>query len=199
MREAANAAVMNVVVAVSDPVFRSMDGALWFAFNFKHGTVKPSALAQMMSSKAHKSRGLGGLDGAGQAGMIKSEVMALGPVRSNILAARFSPNGIPCSCRAPCCQGYKPNPEWSDAIEILSGQAMTAALAGKVSNYRLRMGIVARYFGVRASLPRLAEECGVHKDTASVHNSAVGAWLGREEQLARYDIEGRLKMAGIIE
>ena len=73
---------------MSEAVFRSARGALMFAFNFTHGTLKKSALAGMMGASPN-GRGLGGLDGAAQAGMIKAEVDHLPELHQAILIARW--------------------------------------------------------------------------------------------------------------
>ncbi len=57
-------------------------------------------------------RGLGGGDGAAQAGMIRSEVEQLDRIAQAFLVARFAPASIPCDCGRPCCSGRQSNEEW---------------------------------------------------------------------------------------
>jgi len=183
---------------MSEAVFRSARGALMFAFNFTHGTLKKSALAGMMGASPN-GRGLGGLDGAAQAGMIKAEVDHLPELHQAILIARYTPPVSPCACGRPCCRGSVETPEWGRAVNWLTEYVLVAGLVGTVSHHRLRRTLVMRYFGQKIHLVATAELCGVHRHTAENHNSKVVQHLRQEEKLAEYDIEGRLKLAGIVE
>ena len=181
-------------------LFRSTNAALSFAFNFTHGQYKSSAMATMMGGPKPTGRGLGGLDGAGTSGMIRAEIEALDPrIRGQILIARFAVRAVPCDCRHSCCSGFRPNTEWLLAIAEISELVRTGALAGCSVNFQLRHTLVRRYFGVHCSLIDAAAAAGVDRDTASAHASRVIGYLKAQEQRARYDIEGRLKAAGIVE
>lgn len=187
-------------MVIDQPIFRTVNGALAFAFNFKHGQYKPSAMAQMMASRGSSGRGLGGLDGAAQAGLIRAGVDALEPrIRGHILAARFSVRALPCPCKRPCCSGWKSNEEWLVAISEISNTVRQAALAGTVVNFTLRHAIVRRYFGVRQSLADAARASGVERHTASAHANKVISYLREEERHARYAIEAVLKESNVVE
>jgi len=181
-------------------LFRTADAALAFAFNFKHGQTKRSGLAVMMGGGGGNGRGLGGLDGAGQAGMIEGEVERLDPsIRSRILIARFAPRVLPCACKAACCSGWRSNRDWLLAVSDIVALVREAALAGCTVNFTLRYAIVQRYFGVRRSLVDAATAADVDRHTASAHAGKVIGYLREEERQARYAIEARLKVAGIVE
>lgn len=186
-------------MVTDQPIFRTVNGALAFAYNFKHGQVKPSQLATMMGP-SKTGRGLGGLDGAGQAGMILDQVGALKPqVRVWILAARFAVRALPCDCRRACCSGWKWNNEWLFPISEIVDIVREAALTGTVVNFTLRRAIVRRYFGVRQSLVDAARASGVERHTASAHANKVISYLRDEERHARYAIEATLKQADVVE
>jgi hypothetical protein len=119
---------------------------------------------------------LSGIDGAGQAGMIRREVKMLGEFHEAIVIASFAPSSTPCSCRAACCSGAKINREWSEAIYIVT-MAVMEKLTCKMSHYQLRRGIVERQFGAKQTISELAERCGVNRDTVSEHNSILTSWL----------------------
>src|SRR5262245_5671313 len=127
-------AVENVA---SEPAFTSAHAALKFAFNFSHGTLKRGVLAQMLGGGG-SGRGLAGLDGAAQAGMIQCELGALSKIRRSILAAKFAPQHEPCACRSPCCRGYVENRTFGEAIESISEFVLVEGLTGNISHYRLR-------------------------------------------------------------
>lgn len=184
---------------LEEPLFRTTKGALAFAFNFTHGTTKKGALAGMMGGASPKGRGLGGLDGAGQAGMILAEVRELVGQRYRILTCRYSPPKTPCTCKAPCCVGFRLNRDWAEAIDWLAMHVQAAALAGTVSNYRLRRALVCRFFGEEVSMVSVANQCGVKRDTAAEHNKRVMHYLGEEERMAELEIGQRLYEVGLVE
>lgn len=184
--------------SVETPPFRTAKAALAFAFNFSHGTVKKGFLAALVGS-SRPGRGLSGLDGAGQAGLIRAEVGQLQPVRAHVLAGRFAPRSIPCTCRRACCAGFVLNGEWAQAVEWLTGHVLAHALSGTVSNFRLRRTLVVRYLGEEVSIARAANECHVKRDTAAEHNKRVVTYLGEQERMADIEIKGRLEAAGVVE
>lgn len=185
-----------------EAIFRSVRGAMMFAMNFTHGTVKKSSLAEMMGGPTKVGRGLGGLDGAAQAGMIRAELDRILPQRKAIIVGRCASPSIPCdaTCRAHCCRGWRENPEWGGAINFLTAYVIEAGVeVGVVSHYRMRRAMVGRYFGLKRNLVEIAQLCGVHKNTASAHNKAIVEHLKKQEQLAMYEVEGLLKEAGVID
>jgi hypothetical protein len=181
-------------------LFRSTNAALAFAFNYRHGQYTSSAMGTLMGGPKPTGRGLGGLDGSAQAGMIKAEIDTMTPrIRGQILVARFAVHALPCDCRRACCSGWHPNAEWLRAIDEIADVVRTEALAGCSVNYTLRHAMVQRYFGVSQSLAKVALAADVNRDTASTHARRVIAYLRPEERYARYAIEGRLKAGGIVE
>jgi hypothetical protein len=179
-------------------LFTTIHGALRFAFNFSYGTAtKTSGINAMMGGAKPKGRGLGGLDGAAQAGMIRSEVAALPKHQADIVVARYVARELPCACRFPCCRGYRENREWADAIDDLTKNVIR--VCPTVSHHRLRRGLVMRHFGVKVSFTELANACNVNRDTASAHNEKIAAYLKTEEKAAIWMVEGVLKAKGMIE
>ena len=180
-----------------EPVFTSAHGALKFATNYVHGTLKKTFLALALG-EGRIGRGLSGLDGAAQAGMICLELTNLSPLWRAILIARFTVPTIPCPCHAPCCRGSRENPDWALAVDYLTEYVLVAGLTGTISHHRLRRSLVKRYFGVRESFVDIADMCGVHRTTASEYNKDVVECFREIERLAFIAIEGRLKQAGIV-
>jgi len=182
---------------MSEAVFRSAHGALMFALNFTHGTLKRSVLVGMIGSGGN-GRGLCGLDGAAQAGMIRAELEKLAMPRRMILVARYVAATIPCDCGRSCCSRIRENAEWSEAVNYLSEYVLHEGLTGTVSHYRLRRTLVMRYFGQKVYLVAMAEQCGVGKNTASAYNQKITERFRQEERLANYEIEGLLKATGVM-
>lgn len=183
---------------IDSTLFRTARGALLFATNYAHGQTKKSGLVKMMGG-GRPGRGLGGLDGAGQAGMILAALMRLPKVQQALLVARHTAAVTPCACRAPCCKGFREEPEWASAVEFLIEDILRQGLTGTVSHYRLRRALVSRYLGIRLSFVDVAKQCGINRDTASDRYKKVKDYLGDQEKRAYWEMEGQLKNAGVVE
>lgn len=203
----------SATAEVFAPLFDNAHGALVFAFNFSGQCYDRPMMNRMASPAVGSGKGLVGLDGAAQAGMIRSEVKAMGKLAEAILIARVAPRVTPCSCRSACCSGHKPNKEWTDAISVLADYVRTTALAGCTSNGMLRREYVVRYFtrkDERISLEALAEKHDIHRDTVSAHAAKVALLLGGAhpkkgkpgvpglESAAMDAIEDRLRDIGMV-
>jgi hypothetical protein len=182
-----------------EALFEYGRSALRFALNFTHGSLKETFLARAMKGGGRPGRGLAGLDGAAQAGMIKQLLHLLDPVRRDFIIARFTIPRSPCPCKAPCCSGYRETPDWGRAIESLTDFVLRAGLTKAISHHRLRKAVVIKYFGVRVRLVDVAEHCGVDSDTAGALNRRVKDRFRDEEALAEEAVHGHLLAAGIIE
>ncbi|MFY3603285.1 hypothetical protein ACOTHZ_11205 [Achromobacter xylosoxidans] len=166
------------MTGTSEPLFASAHAALAFAFNYsKQQYDRPMINRIATSSTGQKGKGLSGTDGAGQAGMIRAELAKLTVLEQAVLTLSIAERQIPCECHAACCAGYKPNPEWMDALSVISSAAAAEALSGCISNGRLRAGLIQKLFGVKVSLVDLAERCHVDADTAGSHHLKLKRWL----------------------
>ena len=162
-------------------LFQNAHGALTFAFNFSGQAYDRPMMNRLASPAIGSGKGLVGLDGAAQAGIIRAEVQAMGKLAEAIIIARIAPRSVPCHCRSACCAGHRPNKEWTDAVAYLADYVRTAALAGCTSNCMLRREYVVRYFtrkDDRISLEALADKHDIHRDTASAHAAKVAMLLG---------------------
>jgi len=198
------------MIVQDEALFSSAHAAMVFAFNFSGQQYDKSMMARMASTPGRAGKGLGGLDGAAQAGMIRAELAHLCELHASILIARVAPPTIPCECQHACCSGHRPNPEWVNAIQSLT-QLAIGELSGHLSHYTLRRGIIERYFGIKHVLADLASQCAVNPDTASAHNAKLVRWLKGmpakggtpavtgAEALAWLRIGDRLQEAGMVE
>jgi hypothetical protein len=202
-----------VEVQMEEALFSSAHAALVFAFNFSGQSYDRPMMNRMATASTGSGKGLVGLDGAGQAGMIRAEVKSMGKLAEAILIARIAPRTTPCSCRASCCSGHKPNKEWTDAISFLSDHVRTTALAGCTANGLLRRECVIRYFtrkDDRRSIEAIAEEHDIARNTVSAHARKVsfcfGGAPGRKgqsavpglEDAAMAAIDDRLREIGLV-
>lgn len=162
----------------AEPMFKSAHAALVFALNYSMQQYDRPLMNRVAAGPAkEEGKGLSGLDGAAQAGMIRAELARLAPLHQAVLVASIAPHQVPCECRAACCGGWKTNPEWSDSVSELTTVAAAAALAGCVSNGRLRSALIQRLLGAKATLADLAARHDVDEKTASAHNAKLKRWL----------------------
>lgn len=190
-------------------LFDSAHGALVFAFNFSGQSYDRPMMNRMAAPAIGSGKGLVGLDGAAQAGFIRSEVQAMGKLAEAILIARLAPRTQPCSCKSPCCSGHKPNREWTEAISYLADYVRTTALAGCTAHGMLRREYVIRHFSrkdERVSIDKLAEKHDAGRNTVSAHAGKVSGLFGggRDnaapglEAAAMMAIEDRLRDIGMV-
>lgn len=183
---------------IEEPLFVTTRGALWFAHNFTHGSLKKSAMAAMIPDGEPAGKGLGGLDGAAQAGMILAEVSTLSPLGQNLTMARYAPRKALCKCGSHCCTGFKPNRQWSEAIDWLANHVHAAVQVGVFSHYHLRRALVMRYFGEESNFRDIAAKCGVNKDTASHYNQKISAYLSAQEAKIEQQADELLRTVGVV-
>ena len=185
----------------ADKLFKSAHSALVFAFHFSGQCYDRPAMNKLASPSVGTGKGLAGLDGAGQAGMIRSKVKTLGPRMEAVLIARCAPPSMPCECRAPCCGGWKTNSEWFDAITELS-YYVERSLANTTANGLMRRLYVERYFackGKRMTVDAIAERVELTRQTAGAHYCAVIKSLGDLESAAQQAIDSVLRDGGLLE
>ena len=136
---------------MDEPLFQSTHSALLFAYNFQ-GNPAMSIMNRMIKNPgdtiAPPSKGLAGLDGAAQAGMIRRNVASLGRFHEALIIAEFAPRVHPCSCRSSCCSGYDRNQEWSDAVNYIADIVRTGALDGHRTTHPIRRACVEKFFGM---------------------------------------------------
>jgi len=172
---------MDHTIEAGLPPFDSMHAALMFAFHHSSQTYARPTMNRMASPAPASGHGLGGLDGAAQAGMIRAEVAALGRLAEAIIIARIAPHGTPCHCGSPCCSGRRPNREWIDAIAWLADHIRRTALNGCTANAVLRHEYVRRHFtrkADRVSIDALASRHGLNRNTISSHTGKVSEYFG---------------------
>ncbi|MEN5158949.1 hypothetical protein [Achromobacter spanius] len=164
--------------AGEEPLFKNAHAALTFALNYSMQQYDRPLMNRVAAGPSKgDGKGLSGLDGAGQAGMIRAELAKLKPLQQAALLVSAAPSQILCDCRVSCCSGWKVNPEWQDAMSVLNSAAAAGALSGCVSNGRLRSALIQRHFGAEVSLLKLAERYEVGERTAEAHSAKLKRWL----------------------
>lgn len=165
-------------------LFTSADSALRFAFSYSTQHYSPTPMARAMrGGDVGTGKGLVGVDGAAQAGMIRAELREFSELDRSLLIAQFAPVELPCDCTRACCSGNRPNVEWADAVSYLT-EHTTYLFAGHLSSYRLRRTLVERHFGAhrdihgkKLTIERLAQQCEIHRQTVSTHHQKLMAYF----------------------
>lgn len=180
-------------------IFRSAHEAIVFALNYSGQQYAMSPFARLMQEGALGSgRGLAGLDGAGQAGMVIAELAKLDYYPAVALIARCATRQIKCDCHSTCCSGWRVNEIWRQAISIMTDHAMTA-LAGELSNRAVRQASVQKHFGHKVTIQEIADDAGIHRETAGKQHAKIVAALKSLESRAWATFSDAVEAAGMIE
>lgn len=179
-------------------LFTSTHAALTFAYNFNGTNV---VTAMIGAPPAGTGKGLGGLDGAGEAGNIKRIVCDRGIKDEMLVVAKFAPHIIPRSLG----KGWYTSLAWTTAIRYLASLVEQDCFNGRgEDNYR--MEVIAKAFERnRNSIEDIGNKFSIPKSTVyrhlrAVKRSLIGLRIGRKGmlQVAMEEIEVELRKAGIV-
>ncbi len=166
-----------------EPLFPSAHAALMFAHWFAHQAgPAPTAHAKLMRGPVGSGKGLAGLDGAGQAGMILAEVATLAPILRAVITARFAPEF---------------SPEYRAAIVKVLLPHAAAQLGSGINSRRLVGDLVQRYFGVKVQHADLAERHELSESAIRAKWRPIRERLRADEARSWEAISDRLRIAGI--
>ena len=164
------------VAVEGDYLFESLHGALTFAFRYSGQQYSPSVLAQMMKGPSRSGKGLSGLDGAAQAGLIRGLIGKLPKNELSMITAKFSAE------------------EWEriEAMKVLVVPAICSLGTGCHSS-RVAQALVQRYFGADVHLGDLSAKYYINLPTLtrnwhSVRNNLKLIWE-RAEELAYLELQ----------
>lgn len=167
--------------ALEDFLFDSAYAALAFAFRYSMQQYQPTPMARLMRGSLGSGKGLHGLDGAAQAGLIRGLVERVRLPERHALISRFALAKV----------------ERYGAMKELV-QPATAALGTGVHNRRMVDNLVQRYFGERCHLKDLASDFGVHPDTMTQRWACIKRLLTELERRGIDQAEIRLQAAGLV-
>jgi hypothetical protein len=187
---------MNAVVETVAPeaLFKGAPQALRFAFNFAAQQYAKAGMAALMGSASRlgAGKGLVGLDGAAQAGLILRELAELPKDQRDCLTARYTERHE--ERTEWRLQAY--TVQWADAIDAMT--MFTGYLVTGMSHQQLRRNLVRRYFGDKIDMSAISQKVGVHRATANNHWAIFSKALRELESRALANIETRLADAGIV-
>lgn len=185
--------------AVKHPgIMKSATEAMVFALNFSDQQYALSPMAMFLKRGfAGSGRGLIGLDGAGQAGMIWAEITQLDYYQALSLIARCTQKKMRCRCDAPCCSGWRPNVLWREATSQLCDHAL-AAVSGHISNRQLRLASTEKVFGEKVTLEDIADTVGVSRTTAQRQHAKIKDFLRTLEHRGWETLTAALEEKGML-
>lgn len=198
---------MSTDVIVEQPVFNSYQEALLFAYNYADQQFAKSLMARMLA-RTGSTRGLVGLDGAGEAGMIMASVRKLSQIEQDVLCIRYTK--VKSFCK--CCGHEVNTTQVRDALSRLEVYVKEQKY-GKtdkenekisniinLSNLILIRSIICEYFGLDTygTIKELASKHEIHRDTASKYSSLIKKQLRMVERQAEEKICIYLEESGKV-
>lgn len=194
-----------MIVTEDAVIFRNAHDALTFAFNVSHQAYDRPMLSRMAKPSSGRL-GLGGLEAAAQAGMIRAEVAKLGRIPEAVLIARFAPKAVPHElCPCPKCDHKHPNKEWTHALALLAQHLKEDVLEGCVTTWDMRMQYVQRIFlpkSANISQDLLAKRNNVTEKTIRNHMSEVRKFFSGKNGIEAFSlavIEEQLIEIGMVQ
>jgi hypothetical protein len=176
-------------------LFQSATAALAFAFNFSQGSPKTTLGAlQKPDPNRRPGRGLVGLDGAAQAGMVLAEVRELAKPRQSALTVMFAIRTTECTC----CGNPTLAADWNGAIKHLA--ELSAVSINGVSQFRVRYAILLKivHSMMRESDDDMAERFCLDPKTIRKYRHAIKEWYEGLERGAMREIDDRLRACGMV-
>lgn len=208
------------------PLFDSGRTALRFALNYHLALPRPQMNKMMADGKVRRieladgtritvaaprgsprSAQLKGLDGAATAGIVLAHLSRLPDEQQLVLMGHAITAMLPCSCRAACCSGARPNQDWARVVgricDHLRDEAELTRVPGKkgLSTHPvMRRLLVEKFFLPKRDLPLvdLARKCEVTEQTVIAHRRPILEYLARQEDAAWRSIDGALDESGIV-
>lgn len=198
-----------------EALFDSTHEALIFAFNYADQQFAKSLMARLYA-KHGKGKGLSGVDGAGEAGMIMASVNRLAQAEQDALCVRYTKV-------KSCCKGcghevntpavdealsrlenYVKQANYCDGMDISDDkrEQLNKKVNGVLNSINLMLirAVIRAHFGIEqfGTLKVLAEKHKVHEVSACRYQSYVRTILKRLEQKANHNIKVELEKSGKV-
>lgn len=174
---------------MSDPLFNSVADAIMFALRYSSQQYAETPMSKMMKRGGRRSSGKGlvGLDGAGQAGMILRKIDELGQLERACIIARYTDRTDEC----PCCKNTMASDDYRAAINVLADWTLRT-VENVTDVQRMRFAIVADFYERRRIVGKTAEAIGMARATAYDNRARIWAALTELDKRALGRIEESL-------
>lgn len=184
--------------ATHNGIFRSAQEAITFACNYSSQQYAMSPMAKLLQGPSRGSgRGLVGLDGAGQAGMVFAELQKIDYWQLAALVTGKLARSERCECRRSCCRGWKLNPLFEEAVSQLADYvALTLTPVPPVKEFRV--AVIMKHFGEKVHILDRAESLGIKKASANLHATAIRKAIKELEKNGLTAFSERLDEVGML-
>jgi len=172
-----------------EPLFSSAHAAIVYALNYSHQQYDRPLMNRLAGGPAPIGKGLSGINGAAQAGMIRGLMGQLSDHECALLVAYCSPKQVPIpgnhgdkiviENKAVRVQRWSMNPEYQHAVhEVANSRAIQILTTSDFKTVRgIRVACVARCFGDKINLQDAAEACNVSYPTMKRMHRGVRDYL----------------------
>lgn len=167
-------------------LFESVHGALAFAYRFRgeqftKSLMNRAMVANLARGPRFQGKGLVGLDGAAQAGLIRGLMRNLDPYELHMIEARFEANERE---RLRAMLFFMP--------------VIIANMPTGVHSKRAADVLIQKWFGERLKLQDAAQEIGAHRNTVGPMWATTKQVLGAIWERAEAAAHRELQTAGIV-
>jgi hypothetical protein len=184
---------------IEEGIFRSAREALVFALNYQCDQYATSAVARLAREGTIGSgRGLVGLDGAAQAGMVKSRLKTMSDQSVAALIARCMSHQVKCDGSDTANAQMKDSAAWLAAIDEVRRFIETTQAHAVVLDV-VAVAAIRKFFGERKTVQEIADHAGMHRVTANRQILIIKAELERLEVEAWAELDSSLRAAGMIQ
>jgi len=183
---------------IHDGIFTSAQEAITFAINYSSQQYAMSPMTKLLQGPSRGSgRGLIGMDGAGQAGMVLAELARLDYWQLAAIVTGKIAHSERCDCRRSCCRGWKLNPVFEEAVNQLADYvALTLTPVPPVKEFRV--AVIMKYFGENASPLETAKHLGIQKNAAERHITSIRKCIRDLEKNGLTAFSERLSEIGML-
>lgn len=184
--------------AIHEGIFFSAEEAITFACNYSSQQYAMSPMAKLLQGPGRGSgRGLTGLDGAGQSGMVFRELEGLDYWQMLALVARKAPRSESCNCLNPCCRGWRMTELFREAVSQLADQVAREA-RDVLPVKAFRVAVLRKHFGDKIHVLDEAEKLGIDEHPANRHATTIRKWIRELEKKGLTSLSERLDQVGML-
>ncbi|WP_146230015.1 hypothetical protein [Paraburkholderia tropica] len=179
-------------------IFRSAEEAITFACNYSSQQYAMSPMAKLLQGPARGSgRGLTGLDGAGQSGMVFRELETLDYWQMLVLVAGKAIRSESCNCLSPCCRGWRMTELFRESVSQLADQVAREA-RDVLPVKAFRVAVLRKHFGDKIHVLDEAEKLGIDEHPANRHATTIRKWIRELEKKGLTALSERLDAVGML-
>ncbi|WP_175796574.1 hypothetical protein [Burkholderia anthina] len=176
-------------------IFRNAREAIVFALNFSGAQYSTSSLGNLAQAGAIGSgRGLSGLEGAAQAGMVKRRLAELDAHLLAALIARCSPLKV----KDPSGEAFTDGEAWAQAVSEMATYLGSLRDFDSASDVVMRCA-VRKYFGEKQTIQEIADKARMHRVTANNQHTTIKRALEGIEAEAWDVFSKSLSVGGMLQ